>query len=207
MQIISVDPVKSSAPVRRFAFALLWLAAIAQATWMLFHHFRLQESWGSMWYPLTLAGPFLLLALTGGRIRWLTSILRLPLAFAFFEAVTDRLGLLGSSGPGVAWREFIDYTAKINPLLPSAVIPVVAVLVTICEISFGVGLLFGVKIRFVALGSAVLLFLFGTAMTTSGFSQFAYGVYLMAAGALALSTVDASLISVDSLLRRKKKKP
>ena len=206
MQIISVDPVKSPASVRRFAFALLWLAAIAQATWVLFHHFRLQESWGSMWYPFTLAAPFLLLALTRGRIRWLASMLRLPLAFAFFEAVADRLGLLGSSGPGVAWKEFVDYTAKINPLLPSAVIPIVAVLATICEISFGLGLLFGVKIRFVALGAAALLFLFGTAMTTSGFSQFPYGVYLMAAGALALSTVDASLLSVDSLLRSKQQR-
>jgi putative oxidoreductase len=210
MQITSTDPVKSSATVRRFAFALLWLAAIAQAIWMLFHHFRLQESWGSMWYPLTLAAPFLLLALTGGRVHWFASILRLPLAFAFLDAVADRLGLLGPFGTaGVAWgdfRHFIDYTAQINPFLPSAVIPAVAVLATICEISFGLGLLLGVKIRFVALGSAALLFLFGTAMTTSGLSQFAYGVYLMAAGALALSTVDASLLSVDSLLRWRKKK-
>lgn len=57
------------------------------------------------------------------------------------------------------------------------------------------------------LGSGTLLFLFGTAMTISGFSQFAYGVYLMAAGALALSTVDASLLSMDSLLRLKQQRP
>ncbi len=211
MQIISSDPVKSPATVRRFAFALLWLAAIAQAIWILFHRLRLQESWGSMWYPLTLAAPFLLLALTGGRVRWLASVLRLPLAFAFLDAVADRFGLLGPFGsPGAAWgdfRHFIGYTAQINPFLPSAVVPAVAVLATICEISFGLGLLFGTGIQFVALGSAALLFLFGTAMTISGFSQFAYGVYLMAAGALALSTVDASLLSVDSLLRWRKKRP
>jgi len=102
-----------------------------------FHHLRLKESWGSMWYPLTLAAPFLLLVLTGGRIHWLTSMLRLPLAFAFLEAVADRLGLLGLFGaPGVAWgdfKHFIDYTAQINPFLPSAVIPAVAVLATICD--------------------------------------------------------------------------
>jgi putative oxidoreductase len=197
--------------MRRFAFALLWLAACAQATWMLFHHLHRQESWSSMWYPLTLAAPFLLLALTGGRVRWLASMLRLPLAFAFLDAVADRFGLLGPFGaPGVAWgdfRHFIGYTAQINPFLPSAVVPVVAVLATICEISFGLGLLFGTGIRFVALGSAALLFLFGTAMKISGFSQFAYGVYLMAAGAFALSTVDASLLSVDSVLRRRTKTP
>jgi putative oxidoreductase len=211
MQIISADPAKSPATLRRFAFALLWLVAIAQAIWVLFHHLRLHESWGSMWYPLTLAAPFLLLALTGGRVRWLASILRLPLAFAFLDAVADRLGLLGPFGaPGVAWgdfRHFMGYTGQINPFLPSAVIPAAAVLATICETAFGLGLLFGVAIPFAALGSAALLFLFGTAMTISGFSQFAYGVYLMAAGALALSTVDASLLSVDSLLRWRKKRP
>ncbi len=211
MQIIPGDPVKSPAAVRRFAFALLWLAAIAQAIWMLFHHLRLKESWGSMWYPLTLAAPFVLLALTGSRVRWLASMLRLPLAFAFLDAVADRLGLLGLVGsPGVAWgdfRHFIDYTAQINPFLPSAVIPFVAVVATICEITFGLALVFGIAINFAALGAAALLFLFGTAMTISGFSQFAYGVYLMAAGALALSTVDASLLSVDSLLRRRRKTP
>jgi len=34
MQIISADPMKSPAILRRFAFALLWLAAIAQVIWM-----------------------------------------------------------------------------------------------------------------------------------------------------------------------------
>lgn len=50
----------------------------------------------------------------------------------------------------------------------------------------------------------MLLFLFGTAMTISGFSQFEYGVYLMAAGTLALSTVDASLLSLDAVISCKK---
>jgi uncharacterized membrane protein YphA (DoxX/SURF4 family) len=208
-QILSIDPAKTSATLRRLAFAVLWVAAIAQAIWTLFHHFRLHESWGSMWYPLTLAMPFLLLALTGGRARWVASLLRLPLAFAFLDAVADRLGLLGAAGaPGVAWgdfRHFIAYTAQVNSFLPSAVIPAVAVLATICETTFGLGLLFGVGIPYMAMGAAGLLFLFATAMIISGSSQFAYGVYLMAAGALALSTVDASLVSVDGLLRWKKK--
>jgi hypothetical protein len=42
-------------------------------------------------------------------------------------------------------------------------------------------------------------------MTISGFSQFSYGVYLMSAGTLALSTIDASLFSVDTILRREKR--
>lgn len=88
--------------------------------------------------------------------------------------------------------------------MPASTIPALAVLATLCETACGIGLLLGWRIRWFALGSAALLFLFATAMTISGFSQFAYGVYAMAAGAWALSTVDASLISVDGMLHRRR---
>ncbi len=90
--------------------------------------------------------------------------------------------------------------------MPHATIPALAVLATIGETTLGLALLLGIRIRAAAMGAAALLFLFATAMTVSGFSQFAYGVYLMAAGALALSTVDASLLSVDALLNWRKRK-
>jgi len=89
--------------------------------------------------------------------------------------------------------------------MPAAIAPVLAVAATICESMFGIALLFGWRIRSFALGSAGLLFLFATAMTISGFSQFAYGVYAMCAGAWALSTVDASLLSVDLIAHRRAK--
>lgn len=163
-----------------------------------------------MWYPLIYAGPFLLLACTGGRIHWIASILRLPIAIAFLEAVSDRLGFLGAPGSrGVAWGDFahfIRYASQVNSFMPRALIPALAVVATICEISLGAAMLFGICIPAAAIWSAGLLFLFATAMMISGFSQFAYGVYLMAAGALALSTVDASLLSVDGALNRRKRK-
>jgi putative oxidoreductase len=196
--------------IKPAAFAALWLALIAQSIWMAVHHFRLHESWGSMWYPLTFAVPFLLLACTNGRVRWIASILRLPIAIAFLEAVSDRFGLLGGPGsPGVAWGDFshfIRYTAQVNSFMPRSVIPALAVMATVCEITFGATMLFGIRIPSAAIGSSALLFLFATAMTISGLPQFSYGVYVMAAGALALSTVDASLLSVDGFLRRRKRK-
>lgn len=205
MQVISNAPARAEVTVRRVAFVVLWLALAAQATWMLLQHFHRGEPWGSMWYPFAFAAPSLLLALTMGRVRWVAAILRLPIAIAFLDAVADRLGLLGPHGaPGVAWGDFahfIAYTAHVNSFMPSALIPALAVLATICETVFGLALLLGVRIPLMAAGSALLLFLFGTAMTISGLSQFAYGVYLMAAGAMALSTVDASLLSIDALLR------
>jgi hypothetical protein len=62
----------------------------------------------------------------------------------------------------------------------------------------------GISIRHAATGSAILLFLFATAMTISHLSQFSYGVYLMCAGALSLAPIDASFLSVDALLRRRR---
>jgi uncharacterized membrane protein YphA (DoxX/SURF4 family) len=205
MQFKSDKPAALFARIKPTAFALLWLALTAQAVWMAIHHFRLYEPWSSMSYPLTYAAPFLLLALTGGRVRWIASLLRLPLAVAFLDAVADRLGLLGPHGtPGVAWGDFphfINYTARLNAFMPQATIPTLAVLATIGETTFGLALLLGIYLPVATIGSAALLFLFATAMTVSGFSQFSYGVYLMAAGALALSTIDASLLSVDSILQ------
>jgi uncharacterized membrane protein YphA (DoxX/SURF4 family) len=202
-------PIQTPEPYKPYAFALLWLALIAQAVWMLLTHFRLHQPWSSMSYPLTYAAPFLFLAVTYGRTRWIASLLRLPVAAAFLDAVADRLGFLGPHGtPGVAWGDFthfIAYTAVLNPFMPHATIPALAVVATLCEITFGICLLLGIRLRIAAIGAAVLLFLFGTAMTISGFSQFSYGVYLMSAGTLALSAVDASLFSVDAILRHEKR--
>jgi putative oxidoreductase len=209
MNLSAEAPIQTPAPHKPYAFALLWLALIAQAIWIGLNHFSLHEPWSSMSYPLTYAAPFLFLAVTNGRIRWIASLLRLPVAAAFLDAVADRLGFLGPHGaPGVAWGDFshfIAYTATINPFMPHATIPVLAVLATLGESTFGIALLLGIRLRIAASGAAVLLFLFATAMIISGFSQFSYGVYLMSAGMLALSTVDASLFSVDAILRRKKR--
>jgi uncharacterized membrane protein YphA (DoxX/SURF4 family) len=203
-------PIQTPAPYKPYAFALLWLALIAQAVWMALNHFSLHQPWSSMSYPLTYAVPFLFLAVTYGRIRWIASLLRLPVAAAFLDAVADRLGILGPHGaPVVAWGDFthfIAYTAILNPFMPHATIPALAVLATLCETTFGISLLLGIRLRIAASGSAALLFLFGTAMTISGFSQFSYGVYLMSAGMLALSTVNASLFSVDAILGQRKRK-
>jgi hypothetical protein len=200
--------IQTPASLKLAAFTLLWVALITQAIWMGLHHFRMHEPWSSMTYPLTFALPFLFLAVTYGRVRWIASLLRFPVAVAFLDAVTDRLGLLGPHGtPGVAWGDFshfIAYTAMLNPFLPHAAIPALAVLATLCESIFGFTLLLGIRLRIAAIGSAALLFLFATAMTIAGFSQFSYGVYLMSAGMLALSTVDASLFSVDSIMGKQK---
>ncbi|MEO6910794.1 MAG: hypothetical protein ABI158_07705 [Edaphobacter sp.] len=192
------------------AFSLLWLVLIVQTLWMLIQHLHHHASWGSMWYPLIFTISFLLFALTHGRVLWITTLQRLLIGAAFLQAVSDRLGLLGPPGaPGIVWGDFahfIHYTARVNSFMPATIIPSLAVLATIAEVFFGLALVLGIRISAAAIGSSILLFLFATAMTASGLSQFAYGVYMMAAGALVLTTVDASWLSVDFYLKRGNRK-
>ena len=81
------------------AFALLWFAIVAQAIWIgvrhLGHNEDLRQFWNATSYIFYFAVPYILLALTGGRVRWIASLLRLPIALAFLQAVADRFGLLG----------------------------------------------------------------------------------------------------------------
>lgn len=196
------------APFRleRWAFALLWIALAAQTAWILVEHFRAGIAVIEMWYPLAALAGCLLLAISNGRMRWIATLLRVLIGVAFVQAVCDRFGLLGGPGtPGVAWGDFAHfaaYTGTVNSFLPQSTIFALAVLETIIETALGITMLLGLRIRVSIIGSAVLLFLFATAMTISGLSQFSYGVYLLCAAALALATTDASLLSVDALISR-----
>jgi uncharacterized membrane protein YphA (DoxX/SURF4 family) len=82
------------------------------------------------------------------------------------------------------------YTAQVNSFMPASTIPFLAWTATLAEFGLGVALLLGVWPRRVALGSAVLLALFGIAMAISfGIkSPLDYSVFSASAGALALAT-------------------
>jgi uncharacterized membrane protein YphA (DoxX/SURF4 family) len=98
------------------------------------------------------------------------------------------------------WNRFVRYTARVNSFLPYRMIPTLAILATALECILCAAILFGIKTRWAAGGSAVLLFFFATAMTISGLSQAEWAVYVLSAGAFALTTTDASLLSVDRLM-------
>ena len=59
---------------------------------------------------------------------------------------------------------------------------------------------FGFKTRWASVGSGVLLFVFATSMVISGLSQFEWAVYVLAVGAFTLATVDATRLSLDSMV-------
>ncbi len=133
-----------------------------------------------------------------GAGRWTEWALRLSLATAFLSAVGDRFGAWGPQGsPHVSWgdwRQFLIYADRLNWYMPTAVQPAAAVLATAAEVIFAMAMITGFRLRETALGSGVLLIIFGISMTiTLGIkAPLDYSVFTAAAAAfsLALMTDD-----------------
>ena len=117
---------------------------------------------------------------------------RIAAGAAFLSAVASRFGLWDRTLDLKHFANFIAYAAEVNSFLPRAVIPHVAVTATVCETLLGILLILGLWPRWVSLGSAVLLAMFGTAMAISfGIkSPMDYSVF-SASGASVLLALDA----------------
>ena len=117
---------------------------------------------------------------------------RVALGAAFLSAVASRFGLWDKALDLKHFANFIEYTAEVNSFLPGAVIPYVAVVATVCETTLGILLILGLCPRWVSLGSAALLAMFGTAMAISfGLkSPMDYSVF-SASGAAVLLALNA----------------
>jgi uncharacterized membrane protein YphA (DoxX/SURF4 family) len=115
--------------------------------------------------------------------------LRVALGAAFLSGIVDRFGLWGKYEGYGNFAGFVGFTAKVNSFMPAFTIPFLAWAATIAEFGFGVALILGLWLRWVALGSAVLLALFGIAMAISfGIkSPLDYSVFSASAGALVLA--------------------
>jgi putative oxidoreductase len=117
---------------------------------------------------------------------------RVALGAAFLSAVASRFGLWDKTFDLKHFANFMQYAAEVNSFMPRPVIPWVAVAATIAETWFGILLILGLWPRWVSLGSATLLAMFGTAMAISfGVkSPMDYSVF-SASGAAVLLTLDA----------------
>jgi uncharacterized membrane protein YphA (DoxX/SURF4 family) len=115
---------------------------------------------------------------------------RLALAAAFLSAVASRFGLWTGSSWAEAFARFVGYTAEVNAFMPAATIPGLAWAATVAEVTLGTALLVGYRVREAALGSAVLLAIFGTAMAFSfgPKSPLDYSVFSASAAALLLAS-------------------
>lgn len=127
-------------------------------------------------------------------------VARIALSAGFLFAVADRFGLWGSPGsPNVSWGDwphFVLAVAALNGYAPKVLVPAIAAITTIAELSLGIMLLAGYRLRWTAYGAAALLTIFGTAMIFSlGIkAPFDYSVFAAAGAALLLGaqTQDVS---------------
>lgn len=118
---------------------------------------------------------------------------RVAIGAAFLSAVASRFGLWDGSLDLDHFPKFLAYTGQVNSFMPAFTIPFLAWAATIAELSLGLSLVLGIRVRWTALGAASLLFLFGTAMAISfGLKEpLDYSVFSASAGALLLALLYA----------------
>ena len=115
---------------------------------------------------------------------------RIALGAAFLSGIADRFGLYTGRNVGYGnFAGFVAYTAKVNSFMPAFTIPFLAWAATAAELFLGVTLIIGIWPRWIALASALLLVLFGTAMAISfGIkSPLDYSVFSASAAAVLLA--------------------
>jgi putative oxidoreductase len=118
---------------------------------------------------------------------------RIALAAAFLSAVGSRFGMYGKDVGWGNFANFTKYTAEVNSFMPAWTIPYIARIATAAETFFALALLIGIWPRWIALGTALLLALFGIAMAISfGIkSPLDYSVFSASAAAFLLAVHEA----------------
>jgi putative oxidoreductase len=127
-------------------------------------------------------------------LRWAALCARIALGAAFLSGIADRFGLYRGRNVGYGdFAGFVRYTAKVNSFMPPSTIPFLAWAATIAELFFGITLILGIWRVWVALGSAVLLLVFGTAMAISfGIkSPLDYSVFSASSAALLVAAYES----------------
>lgn len=121
--------------------------------------------------------------------QWAARYARVALGAAFLSAVAGRFGLWSGHLNWDNFARFIERTRELNAFMPASTMPLLAWAATIVETTLGVALIAGVQVRWAALGSAVLLAWFATAMAISAGlkSPLDYSVFSASAGALLLA--------------------
>lgn len=126
--------------------------------------------------------------------RWGLLYARIALGAAFLSGIADRFGLYRGKNVGYGnFDGFLRYSAQVNSFMPRSTIPFLGWAATAAELSLGIALILGLWTRWVALASALLLVLFGTAMAISfGIkSPLDYSVFSASAAALMLALFES----------------
>ena len=136
------------------------------------------------------------------RLGFLTVLLRISLTASYLSSVTSRFGFWGENTGWGNYSAFLEYTAKVNPYLPLSVIPTVARVVDVAEITIALLLIVGFRIRETAFVSGVMLFLFAFGMNlgVGVISTLDHSVYTACVASLMLAVINDDTFSLDALL-------
>ena len=179
---------------RPWALAVLAAAIAAEIVWFAIVVRNGNVSSGDLVRPAFFSIVMVLLLVTGGRAALPVFLARMTVAGAFLNALWNRFD---------DFSRFVAYTRLVTSFMPSATITFLATAATVLEVVFCAALLMGVATRWMALGAAVLLFLFATAMVLSGLDQFEWAVYVLSAGAWVVAASSAPyVLSLDQLMFR-----
>src|SRR5690606_20504908 len=138
-------------------------------------------------------------------------LLRYAIGIGFLLPVLDRVGFFGPAGQNnVAWgnwTNFIDYTHLLMPYLSLKSTAFFGFVATALEVLFGVLLLVGYKIKYVAFGSFGLTLIFALSMLffLHFRAPFNYSVFVVSFSSLLLAANTHYPWSIDGLLANRKK--
>jgi putative oxidoreductase len=144
--------------------------------------------------PLTASEPLVSHSSESRRVQTIERLgilyARIALGAAFLSGIADRFGLYWGRNVGYgSFDGFLRYTAEVNSFMPPVTMPFLAWAATAAEFFLGTALILGVWPRWVAIGSALLLVVFGVAMAISfGIkSPLDHSVFSASAGAVLLA--------------------
>jgi len=123
---------------------------------------------------------------------------RIALGSPLLSPFADRFGLWGKFASWGNLANFARYVAQVNSFMPAFTIPFLALAAHAAGTSLGIMLILGIWPRWVALGSAILLFLFGTALAIFFKTPLDYSVFSASAGALLLSLFQVRKSAMNS---------
>ena len=134
----------------------------------------------------------------------LAVFLRVSLAASYLSSVTSRFGFWGEDTGWGNYAAFLDYTAKVNPYLPRSLIPTIARVVDVAEISIALLLLIGFRIKETALLSGAMLFMFAFGMNlgVGVISTLDHSVYTACFASFILAVLNDDTFTLDEYLSR-----
>lgn len=134
--------------------------------------------------------------------------LRLTLAFTLLAFVADKLGLFGEPGtPTITWGDMDNFSVFLQtmlPFMPENTTQKLAVFFTVMEVILALMLLFGLKVRWAALGTGIYSLVLSMLMLVfvSLKAPFNYSLVLMCGAAFLLACCPIYKFTLNGVKKR-----